>query len=394
MSPKIALNEGIVGKTLSDVRNAAIRKAKNVLITSPQKSDNIRGGGTIFEPISNALERSPKTDVVVKRPKIQSKSEVRTEQAKAKTLGDAFLSGFEKFRDKFYNDMQEVCQELPGWTFVDKFNRPHSIKGSASTLDKIARRADRYEDFGFNSAVRDYVRGTAFRPDAEKINPKTGQPHYMDFFGAMEKRGYKIAFTEKETKDHKVVFDKFGNPVFEPDIDVRVGENACFSGYEDVQARVIDKKGNLAEVIILPGLNYLNMKNFEHELFFDNFKIYDNQKLPKSEGAKGIIKELKDTFYFLTRQLYKDAKVKDTKGMGEGGVVTFTKDQIKKINGLFSDLKQLYYAKYREDYKITLNYVSEEEALKRFQSSSNYVRIDTAEQRLRRVMDLYKPIKK
>lgn len=65
----------------------------------------------------------------------------------------------------------------------------------------------------------------------------------MDFFGAMEKRGYKIAFTEKETKDHKVVFDKFGNPVFEPDIDVRVGENACFSGYEDVQARVIDKKG-------------------------------------------------------------------------------------------------------------------------------------------------------
>lgn len=116
--------------------------------------------------------------------------------------------------------------------------------------------------------------------------------------------------------------------------------------------------------------------------------------MPKSEGAKGIIKELKDTFYVLTRQLYKDAKVKDTKGMGEGGVVTFTKDQIKKINGLFSDLKQLYYAKYREDYKITLNYVSEEEALKRFQSSSNYVRIDTAEQRLRRVMDLYKPIKK
>ena len=66
MSPKIALNEGIVGKTLSDVRNAAIRKAKNVLITSPQKSDNIRVGGTILEPISNALERSPRTDVVVK----------------------------------------------------------------------------------------------------------------------------------------------------------------------------------------------------------------------------------------------------------------------------------------------------------------------------------------
>lgn len=43
------------------------------------------------------------------------------------------------------------------------------------------------------------------------------------------------------------------------DIDVRFGDNAVPSGYEDVQMR-FEKNGNLYELLILPGPNYLAIK--------------------------------------------------------------------------------------------------------------------------------------
>lgn len=43
MSPKVGLNEGIVGKTLSDIRNAAVKKSK-ALLTKQAESVQIRGG--------------------------------------------------------------------------------------------------------------------------------------------------------------------------------------------------------------------------------------------------------------------------------------------------------------------------------------------------------------
>lgn len=383
-----------VGKKLV----SAVDKAREEVVS--KTADILNSAGS-----SNALERTEKSDRVYLQTSTSSRitsvtpvrknpsvSKSRIKEAPKDTIGDAFLSGFKLFRDQLFADVQKVCQSLPGWTFVESFNRPHSIKGVNSTLDKIQRRADKYEEFGFNSAVRDYVRLTVFRPDAEKINPLTNQPHYMDFFDAMKKKGYKIAETEKEVNG-KVVFDESGSPVMVPDIDVRKGDNKVPSGYGDIQSR-LTKKGKLAEIIILPGMNYAVTKNFEHELFFDNFKLYENQKLPKSEGVKGIIKELRKTFANLTKQLYDDAEMRDAKGMGLGKVITFEKEDIKKIDGLFSDLKALYYARFRASNKTHVSMLSEADARKEFESSAVYIRLDNAEQRLRKVMDLYKPIKK
>ncbi len=308
------------------------------------------------------------------------------------TLGDAFEASFVVFRDQLFKDVAVVCQNLPGWTFVAEYSKPNSIKRVNSTLDKIAKREEKYREFGLNSTVRDFVRLTVFRPDAEKINPLTNRPHYMDFFEAMEKKGYKIAETEKEV-DGRVVFDAKGNPVMIPDIDIRKGENKVPSGYGDIQAR-LTKKGKLAEVIILPGMNYAVTKNFEHEMVFEKFRLYETQKLPKSEGAKGMIKELRKTFAGLTGQLYDDAEMRDAKGMGTGQVITFTKEHIKKIDSLFKDLKELYYARFRSNNKTHVSMLSEADARKEFEASAIFIRLDTNEQNLRKVMDLYKPIKK
>ena len=403
MSPKVGLNEGIVGKTLSDIRNAAVKKSK-ALLTKQAESAPPRGRRAILVPNTNTLERVPKTDTVskvttAKTLNTSKSAEAAKNEAKPNTLGAAFEASFINFRDQLFKDVQEVCQSLPGWTFVAEYSKPNSIKRVNSTLDKIVKREEKFKEFGLNSTVRDFVRLTVFRPDAEKINPLTNRPNYMDFFEAMEnigkkKRGgaYKIALTEKEANGC-VVFDSKGNPVMVPDIDVRKGDNRVPSGYGDIQAR-LTQKGKLAEIIILPGMNYATTKNLEHKLVFEKFRLYDNALFPKSEGAKGIIKELRKTYNQLTRQLYDDADMRDAKGMGEGKVITFTKEQVKKINSLFEDLKSLYYSRFRANNKAHVSMLSEADARKEFESTAVFVRLDSAEQGLREVLELYKPLNK
>lgn len=385
-----------VVSTVDEVTQKAVKRTSDMLSASAENTLERTEKADSFRLQTNTQQGVTSTSRVKKN---NSVSKPKRKEAPKDTIGDAFLASFTDFRNQLFKDVKVVCQSLPGWTFIDEFSRPHSIKGVKSTLDKIQRRADMYENFGFNGAVRDYVRLTVFRPDAEKINPLTNQPHYMDFLDAMQnigkkskEKGYKIAETEKEVKG-MIVFDEKGKPVMVPDIDVRKGDNKVPSGYGDIQVR-LTKDGKLAEIIILPGLNYAVTKNFEHELFFDNFKLYETQLLPKSEGAKGIIKELRKTFANLTSQLYDDAELRDTKGMGLGKVITFEKEDIKKIDGLFKDLKDLYYARFRASNKSYVSMLSETDAKKEFEATAIFIRLDNAEQRLRKVMDLYKPVKK
>ncbi|MFQ8626129.1 MAG: hypothetical protein ACLSA2_06490 [Candidatus Gastranaerophilaceae bacterium] len=135
------------------------------------------------------------------------------------------------------------------------------------------------------------------------------------------------------------MLDKNGIPKMVDDIDVRFGDNAVPSGYEDVQMR-FEKNGNLYELLILPGPNYLAIKNKEHELVYENFRKYDT--FVKDDGAKQIIKAIKKEYHKLTKGLYADAKHRDASGAKKSEQITFTREGVESVDKLFKSLKTLF----------------------------------------------------
>lgn len=168
------------------------------------------------------------------------------------------------------------------------------------------------------------------------------------------------------------------------DIDIRFAENAVPSGYEDVQMR-FEKNGHLYELLFLPGPNYAAIKNKEHALVFENFRKYEAAKITDDDGAKQIVKGIKKIYHGLTRRLYEDAKLRDKFGASKASQITFSKEDLEKADNLFESLKTLYLGKYNA-------LPPSKRSKPRFKDTERYKTLDAIEQKLRDVLELYKPI--
>lgn len=328
--------------------------------------------------ISVPLERSPQKDTFVaqttpnKNVRVNKKRENRRPN-----IGDFLVDRNRVLAEAYTSDLQRVALEVPGASFIKEVNKS-STKELKSILGKLASRSEQFSERGYKGVIRDGVRATMFLPDADK--------NYVKVIKAMEKRGYKIAKTFAEDANGNIVLNKEGFPKMVDDIDVRFGKNSVPSGYEDIQMR-FEKGGNLYELLILPGPNYAAFKNKEHELVYENFRLYKETGLREDEGAKQIIKAIQAEFHNITRQLYKQALDRDVLGSRNisSQPVTFTEKGINTVNNLFKSLKTLYRGKFdalppskrsRPDFKQT----------------KNYRNLDTIENNLRRFMEEYKPI--
>lgn len=200
----------------------------------------------------------------------------------------------------------------------------------------------------------------------------------------MQKKGYRIAKTYAEDKNGDIILGKDGLPKMVDDIDVRFGDNSVPSGYEDVQMR-FEKNGHLYELLFLPGPNYAAIKNKEHTLVFENFRKYDAAKITDDDGAKQIVKGIKKIYHGLTRRLYEDAKLRDKFGASKASQITFSKEDVEKADNLFESLKTLYLGKYNA-------LPPSKRSKPRFKDTERYKTLDTIEQNLRNVLELYKPI--
>ena len=334
-----------------------------------KKSVKNSGGGA-----ASPLERSPQKDTYVSTHKNVETKKVDTKNY----LGNFLVDKNRKLAEIYKNDLEQIAQGIPEVSFYRELNES-STKELPSILDKLANRTDQYSERGYSGVVRDGVRATIFMPDANK--------GYTKIVKSMEKKGYKVAKTFAEDKDGKIILGKDGMPKMVDDIDVRFGDNAVPSGYEDIQMR-FEKGGNLYELLILPGPNYLAFKNKEHKLVFENFRKYKSLGLTNDDGAKQIVKAIQKEFHGLTKRLYADAFQRDIAGSKNvSSVITFSSESIEVLNNLFKSLKNLYLGKFnslppsrrsKPDFKLT----------------KNYKNLDMLEQNLRQVMELYKPIEK
>lgn len=347
-------------------------KEKNVIDGVTRAAKKIRkklGGGA-----TSPLERSPQKDTYVSTHKNVETKKVDTKNY----LGNFLVDKNRKLAEIYKNDLEQIAQGIPEVSFYRELNES-STKELPSILDKLANRTDQYSERGYSGVVRDGVRATIFMPDANK--------GYTKIVKSMEKKGYKVAKTFAEDKDGKIILGKDGMPKMVDDIDVRFGDNAVPSGYEDIQMR-FEKGGNLYELLILPGPNYLAFKNKEHKLVFENFRKYKSLGLTNDDGAKQIVKAIQKEFHGLTKRLYADAFQRDIAGSKNvSSVITFSSESIEVLNNLFKSLKNLYLGKFnslppsrrsKPDFKLT----------------KNYKNLDMLEQNLRQVMELYKPIEK
>ncbi len=321
---------------------------------------------------SAPLERVPKADEFVSA---TSKAK-RSNFPKKTTMGDVWIEANRKCAEAYKKDLRAAVKEIPGAEFMDEFNQS-STKELDRVLQKLNERNEIYRARGFKGTIRDYVRATVFMPEADK--------NYVKIVEAMKKRGYKIADDFMEDNSGNLILDAAGKPKMKPDIDVRFGENAVPSGYEDVQLRFI-KADRLYELIILPGPKYASFKNKEHKMVYENFRDYGDIPFAKGEGAKQIIKALKKEFHSLTRRLYKDALARDTMGTAvTSEPITFTKENITTINKLFKDLKNMYSGHF--------NALPPSKRTKAdFKETKTYNSLDQIEKKLREVMKEYKPI--
>ena len=239
---------------------------------------------------------------------------------------------------------------------------------------KLGKRTEQYSERGYSGVIRDGVRATMFIPEADK--------NYVKIVKEMQKKGYKIAKTFAEDSKGNIILDKNGVPKMVDDIDVRFGDNAVLSGYEDVQMR-FEKNGNLYELLILPGPNYLATKNKEHELVYENFRKYDT--FVKDDGAKEIIKAIKKEYHKLTRALYTEAKHRDVSGANKSEQITFTQESVDTVDKLFKSLKTLFLGKFNAQPPSKRSKPS-------FKQTKTYENLDAVEQKLRKVIDLYSPV--
>lgn len=324
-----------------------------------------------------ALERTPKTDSFVKTSSantVAKKEEAPAVDTKNR-LGDFLVKQNKQLAAQYMNDLEEVAQAIPEASFFREVNKS-STKELPSILDKIARRTEQYSERGYSGVIRDGVRGTMFLPDADK--------NYLKVVKAMEKKGYRVAKTYAEDKNGNIILGKDGLPKMVDDVDVRFGDNAVPSGYEDVQMR-FEKNGHLYELLFLPGPNYAAIKNKEHTLVFENFRKYEAAKITDDDGAKQIVKGIKKIYHGLTRRLYEDAKLRDKFGASKASQITFSKEDVEKADNLFESLKTLYLGKYNA-------LPPSKRSKPRFKDTEKYKTLDTIEQNLRNVLDLYKPI--
>lgn len=361
---------GLGNKKVPPTKPKAAKVVDGVTYVVKKARKKIGGGA------SSPLERSPQTDSFVKKSKTAN-TQIKPADTK-NYIGNYLVDKNRKLAESYKNDLEKLAQEIPEVSFFRELNES-STKELPSILDKLANRTDQYSERGFRGVVRDGVRATIFMPDADK--------NYTKIVKRMEKKGYKIAKTFAEDKDSRIILDKNGAPKMVDDIDVRFGENAVPSGYEDVQMR-FEKGGNLYELLILPGLNYLAFKNKEHKLVFENFRKYKALGLTNDDGAKQIVKAIQKEFHGLTRRLYADAFQRDIAGSkNASSIITFSSESVEKLNNLFKSLKNLYLGKFN-------SLPPSKRSKLDFKQTKNYKNLDELEQNLREVMELYKPIEK
>lgn len=349
-------------------------KAENIAngITNAVKKARKRIAGA---PASN-LERSPKNDVLVRSNPQTSTAPKKAEGKKVDTktrLGDFLVSQNRLLAEKYMDDLDWVAQQIPEASFYRELNTTNT-KELPSILDKLEKRTEQYSERGYSGVIRDGVRATMFIPEADK--------NYVKIVKEMQKKGYKIAKTFAEDSKGNIVLDKNGIPKMVDDVDVRFADNAVPSGYEDVQMR-FEKNGNLYELLILPGPNYLATKNKEHELVYENFRKYDT--FVKDDGAREIIKAIKKEYHKLTKRLYVDAKQRDVSGPKKSEQITFTHEGVETVDNLFKSLKTLFLGKFNAQ-------PPSKRSKPNFKQTKTYQNLDNVEQRLRKVIDLYKPI--
>ena len=366
LTPKILRNDIVSNQKGLNVNNASYPNLKQLA------NDEVSFSGK-FDAVSELAEGA--------------KNVVKKAKTKKPCLGDVWLAHNQALSDEFKDDVAAAVLDVPGATFIPEFN-VNSVKGIQRMLDKLLKRNEEFEARGFKGTIRDYVRATAFMPDADK--------NYMDLVDAMKnlgkktkkggkrRKGYEIADTYVEDANGQLVKDAAGKPVMKKDIDVRFGDNATPSGYEDVQIRFA-KGDDIYELLILPGPNYASFKNHEHTHVYEKFAEYD-KFLKNDVGAKQIVKGIKKEFYTLTKRLYAAAKERDISGIAANTApITFTKENIKTIDDLFKSLKNLYRGKFnalppskRKD--------------REFKNTQIAMNLDSVEKELRKVMEMYKPI--
>lgn len=367
LSEKVLSNLGKVPKTKPKAKNVV----DGVNIASKKYKKHVKN---TFVP----LERSPQKDTFVAQNTPNTNTRVnRKREYKRPNIGDFLVNRNRVLAEAYTSDLQRVALEIPGALFIKSVNKS-STKELKSILGKLASRSEQFSERGYKGVIRDGVRATIFLPDADK--------NYAKVIKAMEKRGYKIAKTFAEDTNGNIVLNKEGFPKMVDDIDVRFGKNSVPSGYEDVQMR-FEKGGNLYELLILPGPNYAAFKNKEHELVYENFRLYKENGLREDEGAKQIIKAIQAEFHNITRQLYKQALDRDVLGSRNISAqpVTFTENAINTVNNLFKSLKTLYRGKFNA-------LPPSKRSKPDFRQTKNYRNLDLIENNLRKFMEEYKPI--
>ena len=320
------------------------------------------------EPV---YQHNPKNDAFIKS--------MKTETAKKDTkthIGDFLVAKNKVLAEKYKDDLEAMTIQIPEVSFFREANNT-SAKELNKILEKIQKRDEQFKERGYKGVIRDGVRATIFMPDANK--------NYMKCVEWMQKKkGYKIAKNFAEDKEGNLILDAKGKPKMIDDIDVRFGENACASGYEDVQIRF--QKGDvLYELLILPGPHYMSAKNREHDLVYDQFKKYKAFGFEKDAGAKSIIKAINARFMELTKTWYAEALLKDKKGVGVAfEPKTFSKEDIKDLNDLFKSLKNLYLGKFK-------SLPPSKRSRANFKDTKTFQNLHDIEINLRKVMEMYKP---
>lgn len=322
--------------------------------------------------MANPLERTPKADSFQH---VGAKKRVKKKEQPQKPMriGDFYVVGNKKLAGPYLSDLEEVAQIIPQASFDHGINK-NSVKSLESILDKLERRSALYEMYGFKGIIRDGVRATLYLPDADK--------NYTQVIKQMEKKGYNVSTIMLSADASGNTILENGLPKSMPDIDVRFGKKAVPSGYEDVQIR-FEKKDNIYELLILHGPNYALAKEKEHKYVYEPMRKYDTCKITDDNGAKQIIKGLKKIFHGLTRELYADAKKRDTYGAIQAKRICFSKEDMKTADDLFKSLKNMYRGRYES--------LPPSKRKRPFKETEKFKALDEIEQRLRETMELYKP---
>jgi len=322
------------------------------------------------------LERTPATDTVEignTKPSVQ-KTRNKTKTTKP-SIGDIFTESKRELAKQYLNDLEDIAQIIPEMTFFRELNSETAVKKITSIIEKLAKREDKYFERGYTEVIRDEIRARAFIPYANK--------NYQKIVDAMEKKGYRVAETCAEDSEGNLIRDARGKVKKVPDIDVRFGDKAQPSGYQDVQIRFIKGK-TLYELILMPGPHYLSAANKEHDIY-DLFKKYDSSGITRDIGAKQIVEAIKKEFGNVTKKLYDVAEQRDRLGSAKTAeTVSFTEEQIKILQGLFTSLKKLFFGKFN-------TMPPSKRSATEFKDTKTAQNLNNIEESLQEFIKLYKP---